>query len=322
MKRTYEVRDRADKRAIREFLKREGQFLLPMLELVEQTEVAIDEVIQVMGRATIEAVLEMSAEGVAGVKQAGRSRAEDDTVWYGRQGGVVYLSDRKVRVERPRLRRRGAGEGGEVEVPAYAAMRRPGAVADLVERGLDPGRRRLFVIDGSKALRKAIEKVFGQRHPIQRCRNHKLRNVLGHLPKDQHPQVKAAFRAAMKLDAKQGEQKLEQLARWLERDHPSASASLREGLSEMFTINRLGLPPRLRKCLGLTNLIDSTHSGVRQKTRRVTNWKNGAMALRWAAASFVETEKSYRRIIGYDQLWMLRAHLDDHEPVAEMRKAG
>ncbi len=429
MKRTYEVRDRADKRAIREFLKREGQFLLPLLELVEQTEVVIDEVIQVMGRATIEAVLEMSAEGVAGVKQAGRSRAEDDTVWYGRQGGVVYLSDRKVRVERPRLRRRGAGEGGEVEVPAYAAMRRPGAVADrmlevlmagvstrkygrvigemadtvgvsksavsretveaservlkelmerrldawdllviyldgiqmgshhvlaavgvdsdgkkhvlgvregasenaevtsalledLVERGLDPGRRRLFVIDGSKALRKAIEKVFGQRHPIQRCRNHKLRNVLGHLPKDQHPQVKAAFRAAMKLDAKQGEQKLEQLARWLERDHPSASASLREGLSEMFTINRLGLPPRLRKCLGSTNLIDSTHSGVRQKTRRVTNWKNGAMALRWAAASFVETEKSYRRIIGYDQLWMLRAHLDDHEPVAEMRKAG
>ena len=84
----------------------------------------------------------------------------------------------------------------------------------------------------------------------------------------------------------------------------------------------LGLPPRLRKCLGSTNLIDSTHSGVRQKTRRVTNWKNGAMALRWAAASFVETEKSYRRIIGYDQLWMLRAHLDDHEPVAEMRKAG
>ena len=209
--------------------------------------------------------------------------------------------------------REGASENAEVT----SAL-----LEDLVERGLDPGRRRLFVIDGSQALRKAIEKVFGQRHPIQRCRNHKLRNVLGHLPKDQHPQVKAAFRAAMKLDAKQGEQKLEQLARWLERDHPSASASLREGLSEMFTINRLGLPPRLRKCLGSTNLIDSTHSGVRQKTRRVTHWKNGAMALRWAAASFVETEKSYRRIIGYDQLWMLRAHLDDHEPVAEMREAG
>ena len=85
----------------------------------------------------------------------------------------------------------------------------------------------------------------------------------------------------------------------------------------MFTINRLGLPPRLRKCLGSTRSTP-THSGVRQKTRRVTNC--GAMALRWAAASFVETQKSYR--IGYDQLWMLRAHLDDHEPVAEMRKAG
>ena len=101
MKRTYEVRDRADKRAIREFLKREGQFLLPMLELVEQTEVAIDEVIQVMGRATIEAVLEMSAEGVAGVKQAGRSRAEDDTVRKttrcGMAGRVVWFTCRTGR---------------------------------------------------------------------------------------------------------------------------------------------------------------------------------------------------------------------------------
>jgi putative transposase len=341
----------------------------------------------------------------------------------------VYLSDRKVRVERPRLRRRGQGEGGELEVPAYEAMRRPGPLADrmleilmagvstrkygrvigemadtvgvsksavsreaieaservlkelmerrldawdllaiyidgiqfgahhviaavgvdddgtkhvlgmrqgasenaevtkalledLVERGLDPERRRLFVIDGSKALRKAIDQVFGSGHPVQRCRNHKLRNVVGHLPKDQHPQVKAAIRAAWKLDAREGELKLEQLARWLERDQPSAATSLREGLTEMFTINRLGLPPRLRKCLGTTNLIDSTHSGARQKTRRVTNWKNGAMALRWAAAAFVETEKNYRRIIGYDQLWMLKAHLDDREPVAEMRKAG
>ncbi len=90
----------------------------------------------------------------------------------------------------------------------------------------------------------------------------------------------------------------------------------------MFTINRLDLPPRLRKCLGTTNVIDSTHAGVRQKTRRVTNWKNGAMALRWAAVSFVETEKNYRRIVGFDQLWMLKAHLDDHEPVAEMKMAG
>lgn len=429
MKRTYEVADSTDRRAITEFLKQEGQFLLPMVELVECAELVIDDVIEVMGRATIEAVLEMSAEGVAGPKQAGLARGDDDVVWYGRQGGRVYLSDRKLRVERPRLRKRGGGEGAEVEVPAYEAMRRPGGLADrmleilmagvstrnygrvigdmadtvgvsksavsretieaaertleelmerrldawdlivvyidgiqfgshhviaavgvdtdgekhvlgmregasenhvvvgallndLVERGLDPERRRLFVIDGSGALRKAIDQVFGSTNPVQRCRNHKLRNVVRHLPKDDHPHVKAAMRAAWKLDAQEGPKKLEHLARWLERDHPSAAASLREGLDEMFTINRLGLPPRLRKCLGSTNIIDSTHSGVRQKTRRVTNWKNGAMALRWAAAAFVETEKNYRRIIGYDQLWILKAHLDDLEPVAEMKKAG
>jgi len=134
--------------------------------------------------------------------------------------------------------------------------------------------------------------------------------------------VKAAIRAAWKLNADEGEQKLKSLARWLERDHPSAATSLREGLSDMFTINRIGLPARLRKCLGTTNLIDSTHSGMRQKTRRITRWRNGAMALRWPAASFVETEKKYRRIIGYDQLWILKAHLDDLQPVAKMMKAS
>ncbi len=98
MKRTYEVTDRADKRAVAEFLKQEGQFLLPMVELVEQAELAIDEVIEVMGRATIEAVLEMSAEGVAGPKQAGRARAEGEAVWYGRQRGQVYLSERMLEI--------------------------------------------------------------------------------------------------------------------------------------------------------------------------------------------------------------------------------
>ncbi|MCJ7627902.1 MAG: IS256 family transposase [Longimicrobiales bacterium] len=429
MKRTYEVADQTDKRAIEEFLKREGQFFLPMVELVERAEVAIDEVIDVVGRATIGAVLEMSAEGVAGPKQAGKQREKGSVVWYGHQGGQVYLSDRKVRVDRPRLRRREGGQGGEVEVPAYEAMQRPGRVADrmleillagvstrnyervipemadtvgvsksavsreaiqastrvltelmerrfddvdlliiyldgmqfgrhhvlagvgvdeegkkhvlgvwhgasenaelaktllrnLVERGVKPERRRLFVIDGSKALRKAIDEVYGDENPVQRCRNHKLRNVVGHLPKEDHDQVKAVIRAAWKLEAKEGEAKLEHLARWLEREHPSAAASLREGLREMFTINRLGLPAALRRCLGTTNLIDSTHSGARQKTRRVTNWKNGEMALRWAAGAFIETEKSYRKILGYRHLWILKAHLDDQEPVAEMRKAS
>ena len=129
MKRTYEVAEQGDKRGLAEFLKRESQFLLPMVELVERTELAIDEVIAVMGRATIEAVLAMSAEGVAGPKQAGKARPAGEAVWYGRQSGQVYLSDRKVRVERPRLRRRGQGTGGEVAVPAYEAMKRPGPLA-------------------------------------------------------------------------------------------------------------------------------------------------------------------------------------------------
>ncbi len=96
----------------------------------------------------------------------------------------------------------------------------------------------------------------------------------------------------MKLEADEGKQKLEQLALWLEREHPSAAASLREGAEELFTINRLDLPPRLKRCLATTNLIDSTHSGVRQKTHRVTNWKNGAMVLRWSAAAFLATERN------------------------------
>ena len=287
MKRTYEVRDRADKRAIREFLKREGQFLLPMLDLVEQTEVAIAEVIQVMGRATIEAVLEMSAEGVAGVKQAGRSRAEDDTVWYGRQGGVVYLSDRKVRVERPRLRRRGAGEGGEVEVPAYAAMRRPGAVADRMLEVLMAGvsTRKYGRVIGEMADTVGVSKSAVSRETVEASErvlkelmerrldawdllviyldgiqmgSHHVLAAVG-VDSDGKKHVLGVREGAS--ENAEGEQKLEQLARWLERDHPSAAASLREGLSEMFTINRLGLPPRLRKCLGSTNLIDSTHSG-------------------------------------------------------------
>jgi transposase-like protein len=196
---------------------------------------------------------------------------------------------------------------------------------DLVERGVKPGRRRLFVIDGAKALRTAIDQVYGVHNPVQRCRQHKLRNVLGHLPKDQHDQATATLRAAWKLGAKEGMKKIEQYAAWIEREWPSAAGSLREGLAEMFTINRLNLPGSLRRCLATTNLIDSTDSGVRQRTRRVTNWQHGNMALRWAAAGFVETEKNYRRIMGYRQLWMLKASLDESmqdQELANQRKAG
>jgi transposase-like protein len=196
---------------------------------------------------------------------------------------------------------------------------------DLVARGVKPGRQRLFVIDGAKALRAAIDQVYGTNQPVQRCRQHKLRNVLGHLPKDQHDQARSTLKAAWKLSEKEGSAKLRQYAEWLQRQWPSAAASVLEGLEEMFTVNRLELPASLRRCLCTTNLIDSTDSGVRHRTRRVTNWQNGSMALRWAAAGFVETEKNYRRIMGYQQLWMLKASLDEsleNQSFASERSCG
>ena len=140
---------------------------------------------------------------------------------------------------------------------------------------------------------------------------HKLRNVLGHLPAAQHDQARSTLKAAFKLDAKEGTAQLEKYATWLERDWPGAAGSLREGLDEMFTINRLGLPSELRRCLGTTNLIDNGHSALRDRVRRVKNWQNGAMALRRAAVAFDAISKGFRRIMGYKHLWMLKAALDE-----------
>ena len=134
---------------------------------------------------------------------------------------------------------------------------------------------------------------------------------------------RSTLRAAWKLDADAGSRKVEQYAAWLEREWPSAAASLREGLAELFTVNRLGLPAALRRCLTTTNIIDSSHAGVRQHTRRVSRWRNGEMAVRWAATAFSETEKNLRRVTGYHHLWMLKAHLDDEDgALAEIEKAG
>jgi transposase-like protein len=365
-------------------------------------------------------VLQLSASQAAGgAAQQGKRRA-GDVVFYGRQPGQVMLSDRKLEVERPRLRTRGRA-GREVEVPAYTAMQdgeqlgartleilmrgvstrnykeviptmaetvgvsksdvsrrvveaseaeveallsrrfdelkllviyidglifgdytmigavgvdsegnkhvlgiREGAtenstvvkelLEDIVARGVDPKRKMLFVIDGSKALRAAINAVFGAQQPVQRCRAHKLRNVLDHLPKEQRDQAKSVLRAAWKLDAKAGMARIRKLAEWLERDYPSAAASLLEGLDECFTINRLGLPPSLLRCLATTNIIESPHAGVRIQTRRVTHWQNGKMVIRWLASAFIRTEKRFNKIMGYRDLWTLEAILNDAQP--------
>ena len=140
-----------------------------------------------------------------------------------------------------------------------------------------------------------------------------------------HDQARATVKAAWKLDADAGIQKLKQYASWLERDWPSAAASLREGLGEMFTINRLGLPSSLRRCLSSTNLIDNSHSALRERTRRVKRWQTGTMALRWAAASLDAASKNFRRIMGHQHLWILKAALDEShadEQLAQEAKAS
>ena len=431
MEAEYQITDRRDSRALARFLSGEGQALLPMLELIEQAEMAVDELIDVAGRATIEAVLTLSAQELAGPKHPGK-KARGAIGWHGEQNGVVSLAERKLRIRKPRLRRKGKGKSKEVEIPAYAAMRthsrmggrmldilmrgvstrnyrevlpqmaetvgvskstisresieasekslkelmerrfddtdilivyidgigfsghhvivaigvdreghkhvlglRDGAsenatvctalLEDLVERGVKPDRRRLFVIDGSKALRKAIDAVYGQENPVQRCRNHKRKNVLDYVPDSMKETVKATMNAAYRLDSDKGMARLEELAKMLERPHPSAAGSLREGLAETFTVNRLGLPGALRRCLCTTNVIESPNSGIRRRTGRVTRWTDGSMVLRWVASALVETEKSFRRIMGCEQLWMLKSYLDnpaESETVAPERKAG
>ena len=426
MGKNCQVVSRDDRRALARWLTKHGQGLLPLVELVESTELALEELVDVTGRATIEAVLELSAMQIAGEPHRGQRGGA--IIWHGRQQGQVSLAERKVRVQRARLRRRGGGVGAEVAIPAYEVLKhndrtgarmleillrgvstrnyakvlpelaesvgisrsavsrefmaasaeqlqglcerrfdemeilivyidgiqfgehhvivalgvdpmgkkhllgvREGAsenavvvsalLEDLVARGLSPRQRRLFVIDGAKALRAAIGRVFGGRVPVQRCRNHKLRNVRDHLPPHLQAQVTSAMRAAFRLRPEEGIAKLKQQASWLEREYPDAAGSLREGLEELFTINRLGLSPALCRALGSTNIIENPNSTARRKTNRVTRWRDGEMVKRWAAAAFLDAEQSFRRILGYRDLWMLKVILNDNQ-VANGEKAA
>lgn len=182
------------------------------------------------------------------------------------------------------------------------------------DQGLPTDRTYLFVIDGAKALRSAIDEVFGAAQHIQRCRNHKVRNVLDELPQDQQGQTLNLMRAAWKVTTpEEGEKRLEQLARFLERDHPTAAASLREGMAEMFTLQRLKLPPSLFKCLATTNVIESPQSGVAKRTHNVTRWRDQDMAERWVASAWLLTEKHFRKIDGHRDLWALATILGRRE---------
>ena len=170
---------------------------------------------------------------------------------------------------------------------------------NLVERGLDPLRSTLFVIDGSKALRKAVRDVFGDRAVVQRCQVHKLRNVKEHLPKDLQPSVRKAMRDAYASpSAAAAKKRLSALARQLEAEHPGAAASLREGLDETLTVKAFGLPRSLEKTLSTTNALENLNGGIRDVTRRVKRWRGGAMILRWVAAAVLERAASFRRLRG------------------------
>jgi putative transposase len=411
VKKTYHIVNREEKTAaasIEQFAKANGQLLLPLIELITQARVAVDEVISSVGRNTIETILRLSAEQVAGARTPGK--ASGDIRWHGSQNGRVALADRQLKVKRPRLRHK---QEGEVKVPAYEALQENSGTAQrmmgallrgvstrqyeevlpemadtagvsrssisrqakegsaeqlrqlrerrwdktdllaiyidgqrfgdhhvisavgidrqgvkqvlgiqlgatenaaavkllltgLRDQGLRTDLRYLFIIDGAKALRAGIQEVFGSDQPVQRCRNHKMRNVLEELPREQQPQVVNLMRAAWKVtDADEGVKRLEGLARFLEHDYESAARSLREGMAEMFTIQKLNLPPSLYKCLGTTNVIESPQSGVQKRTSNVTRWRTGEMVERWVASAWRLTEKHFRKVIGHRDFWAL-----------------
>jgi len=428
VKKTYHIvrRDaKASAAIVEEFTRANGQFLLPLVDLITEARIAVDRVIDEVGRKTIEAVLMLSAEQVAGPRTPGK--ASGDILWHGSQPGRVKLAERQLKVKRPRLRHR---EQREVAVPAYEALQNNpttaykmlGALlrgvstrqyeevlpemaasagvarssvsrkaieasaeqlrtirerrweqADILviyldgqrfgshhvisavgvdregkkhilgielgatenaaavkrllthlrDQGLPTNRKYLFVIDGAKALRAAIEEVFGSDQPVQRCRNHKLRNVLDELPQDQQGQTLNLLRAAWKMsDAEEGVKRLEQLARFLERDHESAARSLREGMNEMFTLQRLKIPPSLYKCLATTNVIESPQSGVQKRTANVTRWRDADMVERWVASAWLLTEKHFRRIDGCRDLWALAVILGRDQSASQAEKVA
>ena len=404
--------DKGERAALSAYFAQGSQMLLPLLELVEDARVSIDELLADAACRFVEQLLVLSAEEVAGAKRPGA--AKKSVRWHGSQAGRIVLAERKLSIRRPRLRDKGAS--GEVAIPAYERLkaephlgkrmadilvtgvstRKYGKVLpamagtvgvakssvsrkfvqasalalkelmarrfdavdllaiyldgivvakhhilaavgvdaagtkhllglakgasenarvvkdllnSLVERGVQPERKRLFVIDGSKALRSGIEEVFGDDAWVQRCRAHKVRNVTERLPRELAAQVKSVMQAAYKLPEKEGMAKLKHQAAWLKTDYSDAAASLLEGLEETFTVNRLRLTPALIRCLSTTNIIENPNGAVRRVVGRVSNYRDADMAMRWSAMGFLEAEKSFRRIQGYKDMWVLATAL-------------
>jgi len=210
------------------------------------------------------------------------------------------------------------GEGakhplGVVEGATENAATVQALLDNLVGRGLDPTVCRLFIVDGAKALTKAIRATFGRTTAIQRCQVHKARNIVERLPKPLHAQVRRALRQAWEMDdADKARRLIENLARRLEREAPGVAASILEGIEEIITVTRLGLPLELRRSLACTNIIENMNGTIRQVCRNVKRWRDAGMALRWTAAGMMEAAKGFRRLKACKQLPALRAALLAH----------
>ena len=185
-----------------------------------------------------------------------------------------------------------------------------GLLANLQSRGLRTDRSLLVILDGSKALRKAVRATFGDAALVQRCQVHKTRNVLEYLNDRQRPWAQAILRRAYQsADVKTAQRLLLDLARRLETEHPSAAESVREGLDETLTVLTLNLSARLRRSLATTNAAESLLSRMRHVKRNVKRWRGGQMMLRWVAAGVLEAVKGFRRLKGYADMPMLVAAL-------------
>jgi transposase-like protein len=200
----------------------------------------------------------------------------------------------------------GLREGSTEAARVVAAL-----LSDLIERGLDAQRQRLWVIDGGKALRKAIVQTFGCCALIQRCQEHKRRNVLEHLPEDMHASVKRTLKDAWTVaDADLGRRQLQRLATSLQSKHPGAAASLREGLEETLTVQALGITGALYRTLRTTNPIENLNGSVARYCRNVKRWGDGQMALRWVASALSDAATRMRKLRGCSQMRGLLKALD------------
>jgi len=191
-----------------------------------------------------------------------------------------------------------------------------GLLEDLLARGLEPQRKLLIVMDGSKALRRAVHQVFGDNAVVQRCRVHKQRNVLEHLPKEKQGQAAWRLRAAWnKPDVKTAEKELRKIVSWLADISPMAARSLEEGLEETLTLQSLGVNGRLAHCLSSTNMIESCFAHAGSLMHRVKRWYDGKMVVRWAVATLKVAEKGFLRIRAFEHLGGLEEALSDNKNI-------